>query len=279
MGSGCLFGIIGGIISLVLFGDFFSGCLIGILLGDLLSGLFRRVRKEDDDTTDEDSGDGYQQSADGRKRVINDIMQVCASVMNADGNVSKAELNEVKHFLLSSFSEEECRYALLQLRDYVKVGNVNIAQSAVELSVYLSHDSKISLVHLLCKIAIADGVFTQYEMSTIQRVSGMVGVSGLELQSILSAYSRHSGGSYSQSGGGSGGTSGGKMSLTTAYSTLGIERSASDSDVKKAYYKLAKQWHPDKFESSSEKQKGAATEKFKKINEAYEVIKDARGIS
>lgn len=55
------------------------------------------------------------------------------------------------------------------------------------------------------------------------------------------------------------------------YDILGISRSASAKDIKAAYRKLARKWHPD---LQSGQKKAAAEEKFKQINEAYEVLKD-----
>jgi molecular chaperone DnaJ len=57
------------------------------------------------------------------------------------------------------------------------------------------------------------------------------------------------------------------------YETLGVERNASDEDLKKAYRKLARQYHPDL--QNGEQQKKQAEEKFKEINEAYEHLSDA----
>ena len=51
---------------------------------------------------------------------------------------------------------------------------------------------------------------------------------------------------------------------------LGVSRSADDSEIKKAYRKLAVQWHPDK---NPDNQK-AAEEVFKKVGEAYAVLSD-----
>jgi len=56
------------------------------------------------------------------------------------------------------------------------------------------------------------------------------------------------------------------------YETLGVDRSAAEDDIKKAYRKLARQFHPDL--QHGEPQKKAAEEKFKEINEAYEVLSD-----
>src|SRR5262245_40684296 len=56
------------------------------------------------------------------------------------------------------------------------------------------------------------------------------------------------------------------------YETLGVDRNASDEEVKKAFRKLARQYHPDL--QTGEQQKKHAEEKFKEINEAYEHLSD-----
>jgi curved DNA-binding protein len=53
------------------------------------------------------------------------------------------------------------------------------------------------------------------------------------------------------------------------YESLGVSRTATDDEIKKAFRKLARQYHPDVA-----KDKKKAEEKFKEINEAYEVLSD-----
>ena len=56
------------------------------------------------------------------------------------------------------------------------------------------------------------------------------------------------------------------------YEILGVSRDADEKKIKAAYRKLARKWHPDLHNG---KDKEAAEEKFKAINEAYEVLSDA----
>jgi len=50
------------------------------------------------------------------------------------------------------------------------------------------------------------------------------------------------------------------------YSILGLKTEATQSEIRKAYLRLSREYHPDKNDSPE------ATEKFQKINEAYEIL-------
>lgn len=66
------------------------------------------------------------------------------------------------------------------------------------------------------------------------------------------------------------------MAKRDYYDVLGINKSASESEIKKAYRKAAMKYHPDKFASASDSEKKEAEDKFKEINEAYEILSDAQ---
>jgi curved DNA-binding protein len=61
------------------------------------------------------------------------------------------------------------------------------------------------------------------------------------------------------------------MDYKDYYKILGVERKASEDDIRKAYRKLAKQHHPDYNPNNKQ-----AEERFKEINEAYEVLSDTK---
>lgn len=58
------------------------------------------------------------------------------------------------------------------------------------------------------------------------------------------------------------------------YQILGIASDATEDQIKSAFRKLSLKWHPDKWVNGTDEEKKAAEDRFKEINEAYQVLSD-----
>jgi len=66
------------------------------------------------------------------------------------------------------------------------------------------------------------------------------------------------------------------MAKRDYYEVLGVDKNASEDDIKKAFKKAAMKYHPDRFANASDAEKKEAEEKFKEVNEAYQVLSDSK---
>ena len=187
------------------------------------------------------------------------LLVLMACVMKADGHIDKAELAVVKKFLVANFGEEGALEALQILKNLLSQ-DIDEAQVAMQIGQNLNYSSKLELLHLLFNIAYADGEVVDSELNTIQRISNIFRIDRLDFESIKAPYMK-------------------TVDRDWAYKSLEIEPTATDEDIKKAYRRMAKKYHPDLVNELGEDVKKSATEKFRSINEAYESLKKQRGIS
>lgn len=129
-------------------------------------------------------------------------------------------------------------------------------------------------VEILIDVALADGQLSQAEHRVLARVTQLLGLPTAVLQALLQMR-------VGMGGAGTGGArrpAPSKDRLADAYTVLGVEPSASDDAVKKAYRKLMSRYHPDKLVSQGlpEEMQNIAKEKAQKISAAYDLIEKSR---
>jgi len=118
---------------------------------------------------------------------------------------------------------------------------------------------------------------TQAEQQVLLQVARLLRIPGHVFSAMLNARGA-TGGGYG-SGGGSRAPGNQVGSLAQAFAKLGLESSASDAEIKKAYRKLVSQYHPDKLVSRGlpEEMMDIAKTRVREINTAYDQIKQTRG--
>ena len=240
--SGCLPSLLGFIFGFYALGPI--GAIIGAAIGSFMGGGYTRK-----DT--EFLGDTPRQ-----KDFSSSLLVLSAAVMKADGSVKKSELDYVKSFFLSNFGQEQAEKYILTLREILKQ-DIQIAEVSQQIGRYMDYSSRLQLLHYLFGIASADGQVHESEVDIIETISRYMGVYTSDFESIKAMFVKK---------------------VDDAYTILGIDSTASDDEVKKAYREMAKKNHPDKVAYLGEDVRKAAEKKFQEINDAYDRIKKQRGI-
>lgn len=233
----------------------FWGAVIGYIVGSLFD---TRVNVEWDERYASDShstNDLYQRSGSGDFAAS--LLVLTAAVMKADGKVLKAELEYVKQFYIRQFGEQKTRQQMRSLRDLLKQG-VDVREISHQIRYNMQYASRLQLLHYLFGIAMADGKVSSSELNTVHRIAGFIGINNADFESIKAMFVRNTGADYK---------------------ILEITPDATDDEVKKAYRKMAKKYHPDKVNHLGEDVKNQAESKFRKVQEAYDNLKKERSFS
>ena len=202
------------------------------------------------------------------------LMVLIAAVMKVDGQVKKSELNYVKRFLLANYGEERGKEMLKVLQQMVQK-DIPIDQVCAQIKVNTDYSTRYHMVDFLFGIGGADGEFHQSEVNMLRLIAQYLGISTSDYTSIFERHVGHSDAGYSGSSGDSRGSKSSSYNKDP-YRVLGIDSSATDDEVKKAYRKMAMKYHPDRVAGMSEEMQRNAAEQMKEINQAYEVIKERR---
>lgn len=185
------------------------------------------------------------------------LIALSAAIMRADGKVVKAELNYVKAFFAQQFGPNFSVQHLQTLKQFLDSNDIPLERICQDIRMRTQEEVRIQLLHYLFGIAQADGDVAHIEITLLQRIASLLGVPQSDFETVKNMFFRD---------------------VNSDYKVLGIEATASDEEIKKAYRQMAIRYHPDKVASLGEEYQHGAKEKFQKIQEAYENIKKSRGI-
>ncbi|HDJ33288.1 MAG TPA: molecular chaperone DnaJ [Bacteroidetes bacterium] len=231
---------IGGGLGWVFFGPL--GGLAGFALGAIFDNADVQTLQQEGRTT--------------RGDFVVSFLVLVAAMMKADGKVLRSELDYVKKYLVTAFGMEAAREALAMLRDLLRQ-DIPLRQVSMQIRQNMDYASRLQLLQMLHGISAADGQVHPEEIRVIRLVAQYMGISQNDMDSVMAVY---------------------VVDTDWAYKVLGIDRSANDEEVKKAFRKMAMKYHPDKVSYLGEDFQKIAHEKFRKVNEAYEQIKKERNM-
>ncbi len=266
-----------------------SGGPIGALAGFVLGALFDTLSGDnalgasDYDSSGTYTGDSYggsysdsqsygrpsSRTDEGtRNGFLFSMLTLATYVIRADGKIMHSEMEAMRSFLRQNFGEnavEEGNQIMLRLFERQKQMEAQqpgsyrqtIIEACQQLRMVLSQSQRLQMLSLLAMLAKADGHVATEEINALREITGYLGLSESELNSMLNL---------------------GATTLKQAYAVLEISEDATDDEVRAAYKRMVVKHHPDRVASLGEDVRAAAEKKMREINEAKELIYKARGL-
>lgn len=263
------------------------GALLGAVLGHNFDSGLKRLQYEEDNAETLEPGAqervqaafftatfatmGHISKADGK--VTPDEIKVAESVM------SQMQLSpEQRKVAIDLFNQgKEPDYDLKAVVEQFRIEcrrRTNLMQMFVEIQLHAvyadgnSHPAEEKVLQEVCEY-LKYPKFMLRQMEILVKAGRASGSGAGQRSSAGSSSSRSSSRADSSSG----------LSLSDAYKLLGVEQTAQQPEVKRAYRKLMSQHHPDKLVAKGlpEEMIKIATEKTQHIKAAYEMVKEAKG--
>jgi DnaJ like chaperone protein len=245
-------------------GYMFGGPL-GALLGAALGRNFDRGLK----LTDEQATFGVGQQERVQAAFFTATFSVMGHIAKADGTVTPDEISAAKSIMARMQLDPQQRKAAISLFNEGKKEGFPLHDVLTQFRSECHRRQNLVQMFIEIQIAtaMADGHLHASEKRVIFSIGEQLGFRHADIEHLFS---------FSGTGQRAGPQ---HQPVSKAYQILGISKTASDAEVKKAYRRLMSQHHPDKLIAKGlpEEMIKLATEKTQQIKAAYEQVKESRG--
>lgn len=188
------------------------------------------------------------------------LLKLASLLIKSDGNVHKEEVKLVQQYFKKTFGPSKANRLFKDLKNRSDIpSDVRLLSNIIKNKI---NPSKLyAIIQFLYGLSAADGQISNQEEEFIYNVGFSFGYSPERLNSIKNQFvkTKNKSKKYTQE-------------VVNALTVLGLIGGVDKNEIKKAYRKLAKEYHPDKLSGMSEGIINLAKEKFQLIQESYEYL-------
>jgi DnaJ like chaperone protein len=188
------------------------------------------------------------------------LLRLSSLMIKADGRIDEEEIKVVRAFFYKSFGNEKANKLFKELKKSPPIPS-NIDEILDVIKARLEPTKLYSIIQFLYTISIADGHLAFSEDEFIFNVGKKLGFTIKRLNEIRNQFVEPEK------------TNNHNSSEKSVYlNKLGLSGNPSQDEIKNAFRRLAKEYHPDKLAGVNETIKKIAEEKFREIREAYDYL-------
>ena len=223
----------------------FPGALLGFFLGTLIeAGSSGRIRTS------------FQTTRASAQEFELRLLALASMVIKADGKTTQSEIDYVRTQFVQFFGKDRANEIFRVYNAEFKKSGVTAIEIGQFLVTRTRYEARLQMLDFLFRIAKADGKVSQREVEKLFEIAGYMRISSPDFNSIKAMFIAQT---------------------DSAYTILEVSKTSTVAEVKKAYRDLVKKHHPDRVRNLGPAAEKAAKEKFQRIQQAYEAIKNERG--
>jgi DnaJ like chaperone protein len=217
---------------------------------------------------------------------VEPLFGLAGAIAKSDGRVSEREIAATENLMQRMQLDSALRTAAINQFNAGKQAEFSTTTAIFNLKIWSAgrRDRAFLLVDLLLDIVCADGPLAPAKLALVRKLCWALGMDERQLAAVaaMKGYAYVAPENWQEYNNAQDRDRARAAPRSAApgkdpYAVLGIERTASDAEVKRAYRKLMSQHHPDKLGNVPDELKRRAEERAREINAAYVKVQGERG--
>lgn len=183
------------------------------------------------------------------------LLALSALIIKADGKIERKELEFVRSFFIGQYGKTKADSIFKTFNTQIKNETQHLDQLIRVFVQQTPYETRLQILHFLFGIANADGRVSEIELTKLSEVASGMRLRLPDFESIKAMFIKNT---------------------DNAYKILEISPDADVDQIKTAYRKMVKKYHPDKLRGQDPAMIKGAEEKFREVQKAYEAIMDKK---
>lgn len=202
--------------------------------------------------------------SDERNQFVSLLIQILVKIAELDGHITKDEVAAINNFFRVNlhYSQEQMYWVKELIKDATDTP-ATLDELLAEFKGQFGYQPRLILLELVFQVLYSNDKVSTAELELTEKIARFLEISQFEYGAIRGRYQAH----YEFRGR--------RQTADRAayYEILGLSAGASQEEIKNAYRKLSKEYHPDLVAHLGEEFRQVAEEKMKDINMAYQHLK------